>query len=640
MNRNERSIYLSNMEADKAKKMFMERIKRYARKQVHERVKVLEAQGRISAEAVFAKLSSPNFNAAAMDGIAVRAVFTFGASETTPLRLKKDKDFIYINTGNPIREPYDAVIMIEDVVSIDSETIEIIKPAAPWENVRPIGEDIVAGEMIVPANHKIRPVDIAAMLSGGITEIEVIKKPRVAIIPTGSEIVEPEEGYKEDKVIESNSRMFEGMVRENGGEPVRFKPVPDDYELLKSRIAEAIKENDIVLVNAGSSAGSEDYTVNIIRELGEVLIHGIATKPGKPAILGIIDEKPVIGIPGYPVSAYLVFELFAKPLIRSYLKQLERNADTVEAILSRRLVSSLKHTEYVRLKLGMVDDKLIATPLNRGAGVTMSLVRADGILVIPQNSEGVEAGEKVTVELMKNIDDIRNTIVSIGSHDLIMDIIGSLIHRRNSKYNLTSAHVGSMGGLMSLRKGEAHMAPIHLLDEASGLYNISYIKRLLPNEEMTLIKGVKRIQGIMVKQGNPKNIKDFNDLVRGDVVFVNRQKGAGTRILVDYLLKKEGINQENIIGYDREMTTHMSVAASVSSGAADAGVGVFSAAKTMGLDFIPIGEEEYDFAVPSKYIDNDMFLLFIDILRSEEFKSILADLGGYGSEGIGDIIRI
>jgi putative molybdopterin biosynthesis protein len=416
--------------------------------------------------------------------------------------------------------------------------------------------------------------------------------------------------------------------------------VPDDYELLKSRIAEAIKENDIVLVNAGSSAGSEDYTVNIIRELGEVLIHGIATKPGKPAILGIIDEKPVIGIPGYPVSAYLVFELFAKPLIRSYLKQLERNADTVEAILSRRLVSSLKHTEYVRLKLGMVDDKLIATPLNRGAGVTMSLVRADGILVIPQNSEGVEAGEKVTVELMKNIDDIRNTIVSIGSHDLIMDIIGSLIHRRNSKYNLTSAHVGSMGGLMSLRKGEAHMAPIHLLDEASGLYNISYIKRLLPNEEMTLIKGVKRIQGIMVKQGNPKNIKDFNDLVRGDVVFVNRQKGAGTRILVDYLLKKEGINQENIIGYDREMTTHMSVAASVSSGAADAGVGVFSAAKTMGLDFIPIGEEEYDFAVPSKYIDNDMFLLFIDILRSEEFKSILADLGGYGSEGIGDIIRI
>lgn len=640
MNRNERSIYLSNMEADKAKKMFMERIKRYARKQVHERVKVLEAQGRISAEAVFAKLSSPNFNAAAMDGIAVRAVFTFGASETTPLRLKKDKDFIYINTGNPIREPYDAVIMIEDVVSIDSETIEIIKPAAPWENVRPIGEDIVAGEMIVPANHKIRPVDIAAMLSGGITEIEVIKKPRVAIIPTGSEIVEPEEGYKEGKVIESNSRMFEGMVRENGGEPVRFKPVPDDYELLKSRIAEAIKENDIVLVNAGSSAGSEDYTVNIIRELGEVLIHGIATKPGKPAILGIIDEKPVIGIPGYPVSAYLVFELFAKPLIRSYLKQLERNADTVEAILSRRLVSSLKHTEYVRLKLGMVDDKLIATPLNRGAGVTMSLVRADGILVIPQNSEGVEAGEKVTVELMKNIDDIRNTIVSIGSHDLIMDIIGSLIHRRNSKYNLTSAHVGSMGGLMSLRKGEAHMAPIHLLDEASGLYNISYIKRLLPNEEMTLIKGVKRIQGIMVKQGNPKNIKDFNDLVRGDVVFVNRQKGAGTRILVDYLLKKEGINQENIIGYDREMTTHMSVAASVSSGAADAGVGVFSAAKTMGLDFIPIGEEEYDFAVPSKYIDNDMFLLFIDILRSEEFKSILADLGGYGSEGIGDIIRI
>jgi len=293
-----------------------------------------------------------------------------------------------------------------------------------------------------------------------------------------------------------------------------------------------------------------------------------------------------------------------------------------EAVLSRRIVSSLKHTEYVRIKLGMVEDKLIATPLSRGAGATMSLVRADGILTIPRNSEGIEAGEKVQIELTKNIDDIKNTIVSIGSHDLIMDMIGSLMHRKDSRYNLSSAHVGSMGGLMSLRRGEAHMAPIHLLDEETGIYNKSYIKKLLPDSRIALVKGVKRVQGMMVRKGNPKNIAAFKDFTREDVQFVNRQKGAGTRILVDYILNREGIDPDSILGYERDMTTHMAVA------------------KAMDLDFIPIGEEEYDFAIPEKYLEMDMFKQFIDIIKSEEFKDILLDLGGYGAEGIGEIILV
>ncbi|MGE5629899.1 MAG: molybdopterin biosynthesis protein [Caulobacteraceae bacterium] len=640
MNKHQRNIYLSNMEVNEAQKLFMDRAGFHGRNPETEEIKVIDSMGRISSDAIFARLSSPNFNAAAMDGIAVKAKATFGASESNPLLLKKNIDFIYVDTGDPIQDPYDAVIMIEDVVEVDSDTVEIIKPAAPWQDVRPIGEDIVANEMIIPASHEIRPVDIAAMLSGGITRIEVVKKPKVAIIPTGTEIIEPEEEFEIGKIIESNSRMFEGLVKEYGGEPERLKPVPDDYELLKDTISKAVEESDIVIINAGSSAGSEDFTVKLIGELGEVLVHGIATKPGKPAILGIVNGKPVLGIPGYPVSAYFVFETFAKPLIRSYLKQGVQRRETAEAILSRRLVSSLKHTEYVRIKLGMVDDKLIATPLSRGAGVTMSLVRADGVLVIPQNSEGIEAGEKVPVELLKNIDDISNTIVSIGSHDLIMDIIGSLIHRRNSEFNLTSAHVGSMGGLMSLRRGEAHMAPVHLLDEETGVYNISCIKKLLPNVEMSLVKGVKRIQGLMVRRGNPKNIAAFHDIAGKDIQFVNRQKGAGTRILVDYLLKKEGIDASEILGYEREMTTHMAVAAAVSSGSADVGVGVLSAAKAMDLDFIPIGEEEYDFAVPARYLELDMFRLFIDIIKSEEFVNLLKDMGGYGTEGIGKIVKI
>jgi putative molybdopterin biosynthesis protein len=401
-----------------------------------------------------------------------------------------------------------------------------------------------------------------------------------------------------------------------------------------------VEENDIVLINAGSSAGSEDFTVKLVAELGEVLVHGIASRPGKPAILGIIGEKPVLGIPGYPVSAYFVFETFAKPIIRRFLKQGVQPKAKADAVLSRRIVSSLKHTEYVRIKLGMVEGKLIATPLNRGAGATMSLVRADGILTIPQNSEGIEAGEKVQIELIKSIDDIKNTIVSIGSHDLIMDMIGSLMHRKDSRYSLSSAHVGSMGGLIALRRGEAHMAPIHLLDEESGIYNESYIRKLLPDSKIALVKGVKRVQGMMVRKGNPKNISGFKDFIREDVQFVNRQKGAGTRILVDYILKREGIDTSSISGYEREMTTHMAVAAAVSSGSADVGVGVLSAANAMDLDFIPIGDEEYDFAIRSEYLELEMFKQFIDIIKSEEFKGTLLNLGGYGAEGIGKIVHI
>jgi putative molybdopterin biosynthesis protein len=442
------------------------------------------------------------------------------------------------------------------------------------------------------------------------------------------------------KIIESNSRMFEGLVREYGGQPVRYKPVIDDYKLLKEAMLKAVQENDMVIINAGSSAGSEDFTVGLVRELGEAVVHGVAIKPGKPAILGIIQGKPVIGIPGYPVSAYFVFENFAKPVIKGFIGQPAPEREKASAVLSKRVVSSLKHREYVRIKLGMVDDKLIATPLNRGAGATMSLVRADGILVIPQNSEGVEGGEAVEIELLKNIAEIKSTIVSIGSHDIAMDIMANLIHHKNSEYSLSSAHVGSLGGIMALRRGEAHIAPIHLLDESSGQYNVEYIKRYLPNVEMALIKGLKRVQGIMVKKENPKKIKGFEDLAREDVQFVNRQKGAGTRVLLDYMLAKKGISVELISGYEREMTTHMAVAAAVQSGSSDAGLGVMSAAEAMDLDFIPVGDEEYDFAVPVKYLKQPMLELFIEILKSKEFAKELEALGGYSLESAGEIIYL
>ena len=635
----ERNIYLTNVEVEQALSLFFKKVEEYLGEECVEEVEVIKSKGRITAQAVFARVSSPNYNASAMDGIVVEAERTFGATEGNPLTLKEGEDFQYIDTGDPIVHPYNAVIMIEDVIALDDGSIQIIGPASPWQNIRPIGEDIVAHEMIIPSHHRVRPMDIGAMLSGGITHITVFKKPRVAIIPTGTEMVEPGEALEEGNIIESNSRVFEGLVEELGGEPRRIPPIPDDYELLKEGIWKAIQENDLVLINA-----VPPQEVRIIRENWwrnwEVLVHGIATKPGKPTILGIIQGKPVIGIPGYPVSAYFIFETFAKPLIQRMLGGRRESTQEVDAFVAKRIVSSLQYREYVRIKLGKVKDRLIATPLSRGAGVTMSLVRADGLLIIPQNSEGIEAGEKVRVTLLKDLEEIENTLVSIGSHDLIMDIIANQMAKANDRHFLSSAHVGSMGGIMALKRGEAHMAPIHLLDGSTGEYNIPFVRRYLANERMALIKGVKRIQGFMVPRGNPKNIKDFHDLKQKGIIFVNRQRGAGTRLLVDYMLEKEGIDPEGIAGYHREMTTHMAVAAAITSNTADVGVGVYSAAKAMGLDFIPIGEEHYDFLIPVEYLELELVRAFIEVITSQDFKEELMEMEGYGFEGIGEIIEV
>lgn len=640
MGKETRNIYLTNIPLEEAQKQYLSQFKDKSGLERVEKTSVLEALDRVTTEAVFAKKSSPSYNAAAMDGIAVIAEKTYGAMESNPLRLKIGKEFNFINTGGCLKDPFDAVIMIEDIVEIDDTTVEIYNAAKPWQHVRPIGEDIVEGEMILSANHKIRPIDIGALLAGQIQEIEVYQQPKVGIIPTGSEIIEVSEELKDGKIIESNSRMFSGMVQHYGGRPNRYEIVKDDYRLIKETISKAVEENDIVIINAGSSAGSEDYTVNVIRELGEVIIHGVATKPGKPAILASVKGKPVIGIPGYPVSAYFVFEFFLKPLLFQYNRQLLSEGNKIKATLTRRVVSSLKHEEYIRLKLGKVGNKMMATPLERGAGVTMSLVKADGILVVPQQREGYEAGTEIEVTLLKPQEEINNTIVSIGSHDIVMDIIGNHLHTENPQLFLSSAHVGSMGGIMAMKKGECHLAPIHLMDEETGEYNVSYVKRYLNNEKMALIKFVKRSQGLMIQKGNPKGIKGILDLAREDIQFINRQRGAGTRILLDYYLKKTKIEASTVNGYDREMTTHMAVAAAVASGTADCGLGVYSAAKSMGLDFISIDWEDYDLLVPQKELNKEEIIKLIETMKDGRFLKLIEDLGGYDIKNIGEIIYI
>lgn len=632
-----RNLYLSVQEKNAALSRFL---KAFSHIQPgRERIPVVQSLGRITAEAVYARYSSPSYNSCAMDGIAVISAHTKGASENNPLRLICEKDYLEVDTGDMIMPPYDAVIMAEDLIETeDGEGYIIIAPTHPFAHVRAIGEDIVAKEMVLPTGHRIRAIDISVLISAGITEIEVIKKPVVGILPTGDEMIDYTEPLEDGKIIETNSWMFENLVTENDGVGRRYPILRDDLELIRQKLSEAVSECDLVIINAGSSAGRDDYTIHAIQELGEVYTHGVAIKPGKPVILSKIQNKPVIGLPGYPVSAYLTFTEFVVPILNMYCKSggLAGQQKQVKAKLSKTLMSGLKYEEYVRVKLGIVENELVASPLKRGAGASMSLVRADGFCVIPQDKEGIPAHENIQVKLVKDMEQIRKTLVLIGSHDLILDVINDIMMEEGSDTCLSSTHVGSMAGLIALQKKEAHLAPSHLLNEKDGSYNAAITREMFSNEKMVIIKGVRRRQGFIVKKGNPLNIQNIHDITP-EIRYINRQRGAGTRVLFDYLLKKEGIAREHISGYKYEAATHMSVAVAVQKDNADVGMGIYSCAKALDLDFIEVGFEEYDFVTYEKYLELPAVQEFIHVLKGEAFKNRLELLGGYGYEECGQI---
>jgi putative molybdopterin biosynthesis protein len=637
-----RNIYLDNTPLNRARGLFFGNLKRKKILKIVdvETVDAVKCLGRITAAPVYAKISSPHYHAAAMDGIAVSSAVTFDADEKNPVTLKEGTDFHYIDTGDPLPSGTDTVIMIEEIHPSEDGKVEIIKSYSPWQNVRGIGEDIVETELIVPENHCLRPQDLGAVIAGGHTQIAVRKKPKVAIIPTGTELVSPGEILKPGDIIEYNSVMLSGYVSEWGGEPLVMEKVADDYEKIKATIQEALTKADVVVINAGSSAGSEDYTSSIVEELGELFVHGIAIKPGKPVILGAIKDKPVIGIPGYPVSAALTMNLFIKPLLFNMQGIPLPSAEFVDAVLSRRVVSSIGTEEFIRVKLGKIGDKIIASPLTRGAGVIMSMVRADGIVNVPAMKEGFESGEKIRVELLKSKQDIDNTVTIIGSHDVTLDLLANEVKKHHPEMNLSSAHVGSMGGIMSLKRGEAHIAGMHLLDPETGEYNVPYIKRYLAEIKVVLVNLVYRQQGLIVAKGNPKAIKGISDLKRKDVLFVNRQRGAGTRLLLDLKLSELEISSDEVRGYNREEYTHMAVAAAVAGGSADVGLGILAAAKALDLDFIPISSERYDLVIPEEYYNLNSIQKVLKIAVSDDFKRRVESLGGYDTSKTGSVIHV
>ena len=614
------------------------------------------ALGRVTFEPIWARISSPHYHSSAMDGFALRALATNGALPSRPVTLQMGAEAQYVDTGDPLPNWANAVIPIENVESLDEQgkiTKDIRKPGsirirasvAPWSHVRPLGEDIVATQLVLPAGHILRPADLGAVAASGYQEINVARKPKVAILPTGTELVLIGSQLEPGDILEYNSLVIAAKVRAMGGEPTRFPIIKDDFDFICLSVAEAARDHDLVLLNAGSSAGAEDFSARVVEKLGQLLVHGVAVRPGHPVILGVIasdrtersnDRVPIIGVPGYPVSAALTVDIFVEPIMARWLGRRPNELQTEIATLTRKIVSPPGDDDYVRVAVGKVGDRLLAAPLSRGAGVITSLVQADGLAIIPRGAQGMEAGEKVKVHLYRSRTEIERTILCIGSHDLTLDLLAQFLAEHDRR--LASANVGSQGGLIALRRAEAHLAGSHLLDPRTGKYNISYIRQYMPTIPVKVVALVGRQQGLLVRRGNPKGVKTLEDLSRPGLQFVNRQRGAGTRVLLDSHLALLGIAHESIVGYSQEEYTHLGVAAAIASGRADCGLGIAAAAHALDLDFIPLFQERYDLVIPKEHADSHLLAPLFGLLTDRGFREAVSQLTGYDVSVMGTVI--
>lgn len=641
------------------------------------------ALGRVLAEPVWAKISSPHYHASAMDGFAVRAEETSGAQPSTPVTLlcssaslpapsearqaglpaaplpcaAPTRSAVYIDTGDPLPEGFNAVIPIENVEPLDADgeisstlrdpcAIRIRAAVTPWSHVRALGEDIVATQLVLAAGQVLRPVDLGAIAAAGHDAVKVARKPRVAILPTGTELVPIGSQLKAGDILEYNSLVLAAQVNAWGGEALRLPITPDNFEAIVERVQAAARDFDLILLNAGSSAGAQDFSAKVVEKLGTLLVHGVAVRPGHPVILGVIIPSsvvrcpssvvPIIGVPGYPVSAALTAEIFVEPMLAKWLGRRPNELPTESATLTRKVASPGGDDDYMRVAVGKVGERILAAPLARGAGIITSLVRADGLVVLPRGVQGAEAGEQVEVQLYRSRADLERTIFCIGSHDMTLDLLAQFLAEYDRR--LASANVGSLGGLIALQRGESHLAGSHLLDPETGDYNLSYIRQYLPGVPVRVYGFVEREQGLIVRQGNPKGIKSLGDLTRPEVHYANRQRGAGTRVLLDYHLNRLGISKGSIQGYNQEEYTHLGVAAAIASGRADCGLGIPAAAQSLDLDFVPLFQETYQLVVPRRYAESALLAPLFDVIESEAFQRAVAAMPGYNVSEMGKLV--
>ncbi len=629
------------------------------KKQVKE-VEIRYAVGRIVAEDVYAKSDVPPFDRATMDGYAVRAEDTFQAEEDNPVRLKivgvveagerselevKEGEAAEIATGAMMPKGANAVVMVE-YTKRSGDYVEVFRPVSPGENVMFAGSDVMVGELIVREGTRLTHREIGVMAACGISRVKVYRKPIVAVISTGNELVSPGEELGEAKIYDVNSYTISSAIVENGGEAVFLGIARDREEEMRSLIEEGLKRADIVITSGSTSAGAGDVMYRILDGFSPgVIVHGIAIKPGKPAVIAVCNEKPIFGLPGYPTSAMTVFELLVAPLIKELAGIREVGGERIRARLAVKAFSAEGRRELLPVNVVAGSEGYSAYPVSGSySGAVTAFAFTDGFIEIPENIVMLNEGSEVDVRLYSKLRPA--DLMIIGSHCIGVEILLSIMRGRRP-FTAKVINVGSTSGILAVKRGEADLAGTHLLDE-SGVYNEPVIRKYGVRDAV-LVKGYLREQGLIVARENPKGIGGFEDLLREDVSFINRNRGSGTRILTDMYLKdlaeREGVSFEELVGkikgYTIEAKTHTSVAVAVASGKADVGVGIKTVASQYGLDFIPLKSEEYDFLVRKDRMNKGIVKEFLNTLTSDEFAEKLEKIDGLRVyERTGEIVEL
>ncbi len=599
---------------------------------------VEQSLGRVTAEPVVARLSSPNYYAAATDGLALASHETLGASPESPVSLPIGRDLSFVDTGSPMPAGSDTVVPIFHLRLQGDQSVQVLKPSAPWRNVRPIGEDLAAGEVILPKGHRIRSLDLSALIAGGIRELKVQTEPRVHVLPVGESLVEPGRLPSLGQNVDHTSPFLTALARERELEARRFPAIPESLEALASALLEHSERCDLVVLCAGQERGTK-LLATALAQVGECTLHGVAVRPGHSVVLGFVGGVPVLGLSSHPVPAYLGFCLFGLPVFRASGRGREEPWPSESAQLAVGFESSDGVEEFLRVKMGVVDGRAVAVAEAGGHGTLMSLVRADGLIRVPPGVRELEEGSRVEVLRLRENVNLGAHLLVMGTHDMTYDLVRDHLYERYPEVRFHTAAVGGKTGLQCLRNGHCHGAAVHLFDPETGKYNQPFLERWGWSEPVLVIRFLHRWLGLAVTPGNPLGIGGLEDLARPDVRFVNRQSGSGTRKLIDYEFQRLGVDTAAIAGYQLTAHTHMSVASAVKGGGADVGPTISTAARSLGLDFIPCVKECLDFVFPKRFLSLYPLRALLATIRSPEFRvNAEARFLDYDFQGTGELV--
>ena len=613
-----------------------------------EKVALENSLDRVLAEDVFSTIDVPSFDRAAMDGFAVLAEDTFNVDEQHAVKLKvlgeleagdtSEYDFsrgeaIEIATGAPMPKGANAVVMVEFTKKENGDVV-VFRPVSLGENVTSAGSDVMSGELLLRKFQIITPREVGLLAAAGVEQVSAYRKPRVTIFSSGNELIKPGHALTFAKLYDVNGPAITAAVTECGGQPRFMGILPDNFETIKNRLKEALEESDVVISSGSTSSGPGDLVYRAVDELGEpgVLVHGLTIKPGKPALVGLAGNKLIFGLPGYPTSALMIFHVLVAPIIRRLANKADVQPTKVQAFSSMKFFKARGRRELLPIQLiAQPNGQLLAYPMQSGSGAISSFALADGFADFPETQEYVDEGESMEVELFgKEL--VPPSLVAIGSHCVGLDIAFAKLREKDPTFLGRTVNVGSTGGFHAISRGEADIAGVHLQDESTGEYNIPFIKSFGLADTVVLVRGYDREQGLIVKHGNPKKITGVEDLTRKGIRFINRNRGSGTRFLIDRHLtkvaKSHGTDLETISakieGYGYEAKSHSAVAAAIKNNRADVGFGIRTVAVSNQLEFIKLEDEKYDFLIAKPRLDKVSVTRFVELIKSREFAESLA----------------